>query len=246
MNFVQAKNYNENLDYMIEKAKNGDLSAQNYIVEENIGLVRSVVKRFLGRGHEPEDLFQIGCIGLIKAIRKFDIGYNVKFSTYAVPMIMGEIKKFIRDDGMIKVSRSIKELAIKAMNMQEIMKKENCEASVAELAKRLGVTAEEVAVALEAGLKPESIYTPVGDEKESKMLIDKIESGIDYENDIVNKLLVHDILEMVDERARKIIILRYFKQKTQSQIAEMIGISQVQVSRIEKKVIEIMREKLKK
>lgn len=246
MNFVQAKNYNENLDYMIEKAKNGDLSAQNYIVEENIGLVRSVVKRFLGRGHEPEDLFQIGCIGLIKAIRKFDIGYNVKFSTYAVPMIMGEIKRFIRDDGIIKVSRSIKELAIKAMNMQEIMKKENCEASVAELAKRLGVTAEEVAVALEAGLKPESIYTPVGDEKESKMLIDKIESGIDYENDIVNKLLVHDILEMVDERARKIIILRYFKQKTQSQIAEMIGISQVQVSRIEKKVIEIMREKLKK
>lgn len=246
MNFVQAKNYNENLDYMIEKAKNGDLSAQNYIVEENIGLVRSVVKRFLGRGHEPEDLFQIGCIGLIKAIRKFDVGYNVKFSTYAVPMIMGEIKRFIRDDGIIKVSRSIKELAIKAMNMQEIMKKENCEATVAELAKRLGVTAEEVAVALEAGLKPESIYTPVSDEKESKMLIDKLESGIDYENDIVNKLLVHDILEMVDERERKIIILRYFKQKTQSQIAEMIGISQVQVSRIEKKVLEIMREKLKK
>lgn len=244
MTSVQTKNYNENLESMIEKAKNGDLSAQNYIVEENIGLVRSVVKRFVGRGHETEDLFQIGCIGLIKAIRKFDMTFNVKFSTYAVPMIMGEIKRFIRDDGIIKVSRSLKELAIKAMNMQEIMKKENCEPSIAELAKRLNVSPEELAVALDAGIKPESLYAPVSDEKEGKLLIDKIESRIDYENDIVNKMLVRDMLKDFDEREQKIIVLRYFKRKTQNSIAEMLGISQVQVSRIEKRVLGRMREAL--
>lgn len=241
---MQEKNYNENLDEMIEKAKNGDLAAQNFIVEENMGLVRSVVKRFLGRGHEAEDLFQIGCIGLIKSIKKFDTGFNVKFSTYAVPMIMGEIKRFIRDDGIIKVSRSLKELAVKVLNMQEIIKKENIEPTVAEIARRLNVSAEEVAVALDAGIKPESLYAPVGDENDGKLLIDKIESKEDPEAEILNKLLVREILDEFDERERKIIILRYFKQKTQSKIAEMLGISQVQVSRIEKKILIRMREKL--
>lgn len=241
---MQTKNYNENLESMIEKAKNGDLSAQNFIVEENIGLVRSVVKRFMGRGHEAEDLFQIGCIGLIKAIRKFDVGFNVKFSTYAVPMIMGEIKRFIRDDGIIKVSRSLKELAIKAMSIQEKMEKENCELSVSELAEKLDVSPEELAVALDAGIKPESLYSPAGDDKDGKRLIDKIESGIDHETEIINKLLIQDMLNDFDERERKIIILRYYKQQTQSKIAETLGISQVQVSRLEKKVIESMREKV--
>ena len=241
---MQAKSYNENLESMIEKAKNGDLSAQNFIVEENIGLVRSVVKRFVGRGHETEDLFQIGCIGLIKAIRKFDVGFNVKFSTYAVPMIMGEIKRFIRDDGIIKVSRSLKELAIKAMSIQEKMKKENQELSVADIAKILEVSPEELAVALDAGIKPESLYSPAGDDKEGKQLIDKIESGVDHETEIINKLLVKNILEEFDERERKIIVLRYYKQQTQSKIAEMLGISQVQVSRLEKKILGAMREKV--
>jgi len=241
---LQTKSYNQNLEALLEKAKNGDLSAQNCIVEENIGLVRSVVKRFLGRGHESEDLFQIGCIGLIKAIRKFDTSFNVKFSTYAVPMIMGEIKRFIRDDGIIKVSRSLKELAMKALSIQESMKKENLEPTVAELAKRLNVTPEELALALDAGLKPESLQAPLSDEKEGKTLIDKLESGIDHEGEIVNKLLVRDMLKDFDEREQKIIILRYFKQKTQSQIAERLGISQVQVSRIEKKILENMKKKL--
>jgi len=243
---VQTKNYNENIEVLIEKAKNGDLDARNLIVEENIGLVRSVLKRFLNRGHEAEDLFQIGCIGLIKAIEKFDLSFEVKFSTYAVPMIMGEIKRFIRDDGIIKVSRSLKELALKAMNLQEIMRKEgNAEPTVRELSEKLNVTPEELAAALETGIKPESLYaSPKEDGKEGKALIDRLESRSDHEGNIINKMLVRELLKDFDERERKIIILRYFKQNTQSQIAKVLGISQVQVSRIEKKVLNLMKEKI--
>ena len=244
---MQAKSYNQNIEELLNAAKGGDLSAQNKIVEENVGLVRSVVKRFLNRGHEADDLFQIGCIGLIKAIQKFDLGFNVKFSTYAVPMIMGEIKRFIRDDGIIKVSRSLKELAIKAMSLQESIRKESDrEPSVKEMAEKLGVTPEELAMALDAGMKPESLYaTPMDDGKEGKSLIDRIESGIDHESEIVDRILVRELLNNFGEREQKIIILRYFKQKTQSQIAAQLGISQVQVSRIEKKVLNTMREQFK-
>ncbi len=243
---MQMKNYNENIERLLEAAKNGDASAQAEIVEENMGLVRSVAKRFLNRGHDAEDLFQIGCIGLIKAIKKFDLSFNVKFSTYAVPMIMGEIKRFIRDDGIIKVSRSLKEIAIKAMSLQEIMRKENDkEPTVKELSERLGVSPEELAAALEAGLKPESLYaTPQEEGKEGKALIDRLESGVDHEDEIINKIFVTELVKQLDERERLIIHLRYFKQKTQSQIAERLGISQVQVSRIEKKILSAMREKL--
>lgn len=246
MTAVPEKDYNENIEILIEAAKNGDISAQNRIVEENMGLVRSVVKRFLNRGHEPEDLFQIGCIGLIKAIQKFDLSFNVRFSTYAVPMIMGEIKRFIRDDGIIKVSRSLKELAMKAMSLREVMiREENIEPSVKELSVRLGVSPEELATALEAGIRPESLYaTMQEDDKEGKALIDRIESKVDHEGEIVDKLLVRELLGEVGEREREIIILRYFKGRTQSQIAEKMGISQVQVSRIEKKVLEAMRRKI--
>ena len=243
---MQTKNYNENLSQLLERAKKGDLSAQNAIVEENVGLVRSVVKKFLNRGHEAEDLFRIGCIGLIKAIQKFDLCFNVRFSTYAVPMIMGEIKRFIRDDGIIKVSRSLKELAMKAMSLQEIMQKESDrEPTIKEISERMGVSAEELAMALDAGMKPESLYAmPQEEGKEGKALIDRLESRIDHEGEIVDKMLVRELLDTLGEREKKIIILRYFKQKTQSQIAQMMGISQVQVSRIEKKVLSAMREKI--
>ncbi len=243
---MQAKSYNQNIEALLLAAKSGDLSAQNKIVEENVGLVRAVVKRFLNRGHEAEDLFQIGCIGLIKAIQKFDLGFNVKFSTYAVPMIMGEIKRFIRDDGIIKVSRSLKELAIKAMSLQESIRKESDrDPTIKEMAEKLGVTPEELAMALDAGMKPESLYSsPLDDGKEGKTLIDRIESGVDHEGEIVNRMLVRELLNNFGEREQKIIILRYFKQKTQSQIAVELGISQVQVSRIEKKVLSSMREQI--
>ncbi len=245
---MQNREYNQDIESRLALAKNGDVCAQNAIVEENMGLVWSVVKRFYNRGHEPEDLFQIGCIGLIKSIRKFDPSFGVKFSTYAVPMIMGEIKRFIRDDGIIKVSRSMKELAIKAMSVRELMIKENnSEPTVSELADRLSVSPEELAAALEAGLRPESIYnSQAEDGKETKALVDRLECKEDYEAEIVDKLLVRELLDRFGEREKKIIVLRYFKQKTQSQIAQMLGISQVQVSRLEKKVLGIMRETIMK
>lgn len=240
---MHSRIYNEDIESLIEKAKNGDDDAQRIIVEENIGLVWSAVRRFYNRGHETEDLFQIGCIGLIKAIKKFDTSFDVKFSTYAVPMIIGEIKRFIRDDGIIKVSRSVKELGIKAMAVREAMIKEkNAEPGVKEIAERLKVTPEELATALEAGIRPESIYSSAGDgESDRKALVDKIECGHDYENEIVNRVLVRELMDCFDEREKSIIVMRYFKQKTQAQIAEILGISQVQVSRLEKKVLTMMR-----
>ncbi len=241
---MQTKNYNENLSQRLEAAKNGDIAARDLIVEENIGLVHSIVRRFLGRGIDAEDLFQIGCIGLVKAIYKFDMSFDVKFSTYAVPMIMGEIKRFIRDDGIIKVSRSIKELGIKALALREkIMKETNIEPTVKELSKKLNASPEEVAMALEAGLKPESINA-TGGEKGDKSLEERLETGEDCEDTVINRVLVQELLKSLDDREKKIIILRYFKQKTQSEIAKQMGISQVQVSRIEKKVLNSMRDKL--
>ncbi len=243
---MQSRSYNENLEVLLELAKNGNKDAQNAIVEENIGLVRSVIKRFYNRGHDAEDLFQIGCIGLIKAIKKFDTGFNVKFSTYAVPMIMGEIKRFIRDDGIIKVSRSIKELAIRAMSVKEAMIKENkVEPTVKELAQRMGIPPEELATALEAGAKPESIYGEASDnEKSGRALVERLECKQNYEEEIVNKMLIKTLIGEFEEREKKIIILRYFKQKTQTQIADLLGISQVQVSRLEKKILGEMRKKI--
>ncbi len=243
---MQTKNYNENIEVLLKRAKEGDTDAQDFIVEENIGLVHSIVKRFYGRGFEAEDLFQIGCIGLIKAIQKFDLSFNVKFSTYAVPMILGEIKRFIRDDGIIKVSRSVKELAVKALALREsILKETNTEPSVKELAKRLGVSPEEVAMALDAGIKPDSIYAvPMDGDKDSKSLAERLESREDCEGKVINRLLIQQLLQDFAPRERKIIVLRYFKQKTQAQIAQQLGISQVQVSRIEKKILSAMRDKL--
>ena len=244
---MQQKEYNANLSELLILAQNGDTLARDKIVEENIGLVHSIVKRFAGRGFEAEDLFQIGCIGLIKAIPKFDMSFDVKFSTYAVPMIMGEIKRFIRDDGIIKVSRSVKELAQKALALREnIMRTELREAGIGELANRLGVSREEVAVALEAGIRPDSINAPCGDDKlEGKTLGDRIESSDNCEKKVLDRILIKQLMETLDERERKIMVLRYFKEETQSQIAVKMGISQVQVSRIEKRVLAEMRRMVK-
>lgn len=231
---------------LLDRFLTGDETAQAELVENNVGLVHSVVKRFLNRGHEMEDLFQIGCIGLIKAVQKFDKSFGVKFSTYAVPMIMGEIKRFIRDDGMIKVSRNLKETASKAIAIKERMMAENgVEPSIRELADQVGISPEELATAFDAGVRPESLYTVSDDgSKEGKALIEKIESDEDYESMVIDRIILRDALESFGERERKIILLRYFKQKTQTQIAELLGISQVQVSRIEKKVLLKMRDKI--
>jgi RNA polymerase sporulation-specific sigma factor len=232
---------------LIEKAKRGDKQAQAILIEKNVGLVWSIVKRFQNRGYETDDLFQIGCIGLIKAINKFDNSFEVRFSTYAVPMIIGEIKRFIRDDGIIKVSRSLKEISNKARVVKEIMSKElGREPSINEMAARLEISSEELVMALEAGCSPESLYNTVGDSDNSPiLLIDRINGDcLNQEIDIIDKIALRQILETLKPREKQIIILRYFKEKTQVQIAKMLGISQVQVSRIEKKILEDMRKKI--
>lgn len=233
---------------LIKKAKAGDKQAQSILVERNVGLVWSIVKRFQNRGYETEDIYQIGCIGLIKAINKFDDSFDVKFSTYAVPMIIGEIKRFIRDDGIIKVSRSLKELSNKIRVTKEIMTKElGREPSINEISIRLDVAAEELVMAMEANCSPESLYNTVGDSDSSNiLLIDKLNNASNGEEvDLVDKIDLRLVLNTLKPRERQIIVLRYFKEKTQVQIAKMLGISQVQVSRIEKKILDEMKRKIK-
>jgi len=233
---------------LIQEAKKGNNEAQSALVEKNLGLVWSIVRRFQNRGYETEDIFQIGCIGLIKAINKFDCSFDVKFSTYAVPMIIGEIKRFIRDDGIIKVSRSLKELSNKARVTKEIMTKElGREPTISEISSRLEIPVEELVMAMEASCSPESLYSTIGEgDNSSTLLIDRINNeGNDNEIDLVDKIDLRKVLDTLKPREKQIIILRYFKEKTQVQIAKMLGISQVQVSRIEKKILEDIRKKIK-
>ena len=240
------ENAESNVLELIEKAKLGDKSAQSRLVENNLGLVWSIVRRFQNRGYETDDLFQIGCIGLIKAINKFDSSFDVKFSTYAVPMIIGEIKRFIRDDGLIKVSRSLKETAGKVRMTKEIMSKElGREPTINEIAERLSLLPEDIVMAIEAGCAPESLYSEIGEGDNSPLLlIDRINAESGSEVDLIDKIALRQILEKLSPREKQIIILRYFKEKTQFQIAKMLGISQVQVSRIEKKILADIRKKI--
>ncbi|PYG85881.1 RNA polymerase sporulation-specific sigma factor [Ruminiclostridium sufflavum DSM 19573] len=237
----------EEVRTLIEEAKAGNRQAQATLVEKNVGLIWSIVKRFQNRGYEIDDLFQIGSIGLIKAINKFDSSFNVKFSTYAVPMIIGEIKRFIRDDGIIKVSRSLKEISSKARITKEIMCKElGREPTINEISSKIGVSPEELVMALEAGCSPESLYSTIGDGDNSPiLLIDRINADNNSnEVDLIDKIAIRQILDTLDARERQIIILRYFKEKTQVQIAKLLGISQVQVSRIEKKILNEIKIKM--
>ena len=232
---------------LILKAKAGDKQAQAALVENNVGLVWSIVRRFQNRGHEIDDLFQIGCIGLIKSINKFDSSFDVRFSTYAVPMIIGEIKRFLRDDGIIKVSRSLKETSNKARITREVMSKElGREPTINEMAERLGISTEDLVMAVEAGYSPESLFNTVGDSESSQLLlIDRINDECnDNETDIIDKIALRQVLDTLKPREKQIIILRYFKEKTQVQIAKQLGISQVQVSRIEKKILEEIKNRI--
>ena len=231
---------------LIKLAQEGDKKAKESIINENVGLIWSIVRRFTNRGYEAEDLFQIGSIGLLKCIEKFDLSYDVKFSTYAVPMIMGEIKRFIRDDGMIKVSRPLKEMAAKARYIREqIIQKEGREPTIQELAKLIEVSAEELALAMEAGMEVESLYSTIHQGDGNPVyLIDKLEQTQFCDENMVDMIALKQIIGQLEEKERQIIIMRYFADKTQAQVAKIIGISQVQVSRIEKKILKILREKL--
>lgn len=235
---------------MIQLAHQGDKEARDTIVRENMGLIHSVIKRFAGRGYESEDLFQIGCIGLIKAIDKFDTAYNVKFSTYAVPMISGEVKRFLRDDGMIKVSRSLKENGWKIRQVSDRLSHElGREPTLSEIARESEMSMEDVVMALEANTEVESIYKSVYQNDGNEIyLVDKIsnkEKNGNVYGEIINKMLVHQLINDLDENQRKLIILRYFQDKTQIEVAKELGISQVQVSRMEKKLLLKMRNSIK-
>lgn len=232
---------------LIKKSQQGDKNAQDILVKNNIGLVSTIVKKFLNRGYEYEDLFQIGCIGLIKAIKNFNTDFNVRFSTYAVPMIMGEIKRFIRDDGIIKVSRNLKETAKKVKQVKEKLTRElGRDVTISEIAQEMCVTSEEVLMSLESMHTPEYLYEVIHqDDGSPVLLIDKIGEDRDYGNDVIDKVALKDIVNSLEPKARQVIILRYFKDLTQSQISEILGISQVQVSRIEKKVLDYMRKAMK-
>ena len=231
---------------LLQRVHMGDKEAQDTMVKTNMGLVHSVVKHFLGRGYEKDDLTQIGAIGLIKAIRKFDCSYEVRFSTYAVPMIMGEIKRFIRDDGMIKISRSLKENAMKGYRAKEKLQKAlNREPTINEISQECGISGEDLLEAFDAAAPPNSIYETVYSNGEKEIsLIDTI-GGKDPQEEIINKVLIGNILNSLTPREKQILVLRYFKGKTQSEIAKIIGVSQVQISRIEKRVIKNLKEKYK-
>lgn len=231
---------------LIKLSKTGDKEARDLLVTENVGLVWSIVRRFAGRGHELEDLFQIGSIGLIKAIDKFDLSYEVKFSTYAVPMITGEIKRFLRDDGIIKVSRSLKEIAVRVKITREVLNnKLNREPTIEEISEEIQVPMEDIVMALESNTEVESLYKTIyqGDGN-AIFLIDKLEQVQDEHENVVDRLAIKEIMDTLDQKEQDIIRLRYFMNRTQSDIAKKLGISQVQVSRLEKKILRTMREKL--
>ena len=228
---------------LIAKSHQGDKKARNTLVEENIGLVYSIVRRFLGRGIEMEDLVQIGSIGLIKAVDKFDTGFEVQFSTYAVPMIAGEIKRFLRDDGMIKVSRSLKENARKVFSARERLEK--ClgrEPCMQELSAETGLSGEEIVMAMESSAEVDSIYRTIyqGDGN-AISLEDRLEEKDNPNERLLDHLVLQEVMDSLEEQEKKLIKMRYFEDKTQNQVAAALSMTQVQGSRMEKKVLKKMR-----
>lgn len=216
------------------------------LIKDNQGLIWSIVKRFIGRSYETEDLYQIGCMGFIKAIKRFDTSFEVQISTYAVPYILGEIKKFIRDDGIIKVSRSVKELGIKIKQLQsEYLKKNHEEIGIGQIAKELNVDKEEIIFAMEAQRPVESIYQEDNnDDNDKRERISKIPVETNQESKIINNMALNQVISNLNPREKQIIILRFYKDKTQTEVGKLLGISQVQVSRIEKNVLGKMKQRL--
>jgi len=236
----------ENQTQNILKAQQGDKEAMAELINKNKGLIWSIVKRFQNRGYELEDLYQVGTMGFIKCIKRFDSSFEVRLATYAVPYILGEIKRYIRDDGPIKVSRSLKEMAIKIKELEtEYYHKNGKEIKLEELAKILNTSKEEIALAIDA-VKPvnsidEQVYEDSG---EGISLLDKMGTTIDEATLLTNRLCVQQLIETLNEQEKQVIFLRYYRGKTQTEIAKILGITQVKVSRIEKRTLEIMKVKL--
>ncbi len=235
---------NDQVKELIARSQQGDAKARELLVNSNIRLVWSVVQRFINRGYEADDLFQIGCIGLLKAVDKFDLEYDVKFSTYAVPMIIGEIQRFLRDDGTVKVSRSLKEMANKVRRTKdELYKQFGRSPTVGEVADALKISPEEVVFAQEAGRAPSSIHETVFENDGDPItLIDQIAD--DSVGKWFEKIALKDAISKLSEREQLIVYLRYYKDHTQSEVAERLGISQVQVSRLEKRILQTIRDQI--
>lgn len=231
------------LSDVIIRAQSGDKAARDKLVEDNIGLVWSIVKRYTGRGYEVDDLFQIGSIGLIKAIDKFDLSFNVKFSTYAIPMIQGEIKRFLRDDGIVKVSRIAKENNWKIKKVVMAFEKKYArEPTIDEISKLTGLDKSDIIFAMETDITIDSINrTLYENDGHEVYLIDSINNGFDEIEKIVDNMVLEKVINILNEEEKNIIKMRYYEGKTQTQIADMMGMSQVQVSRYEKKIIERLR-----
>lgn len=252
----------EEMSVLIARSQAGESNARKVLIENNLGLVRHIVKRFAGRGHDMEDLFQIGTIGLMKAIDKFDLNLGLKFSTYAVPMITGEIKRFLRDDGPVKVSRTIKENGLKVkLARQRLQSLEGREPTMQELSEETGLDPEDVVLAMEASIEVESIYSAVYQDDGSEVyLVDKViqkdntsvgcsvVGGCDGEDpekeELLNRILLRQLLDSLEPGDRELICKRYFQNKTQTQIAAEMGVSQVQVSRMEKRILLSLRDKV--
>lgn len=229
--------------HLIKQAQSGDEHAKELLLEHNAPLLKSIIRHYTGKNVEYDDLFQIACVGFLKAIHNFDTNFNVRFSTYAVPMISGELKRFLRDDGFVKVSRATKQLSAKISAFVDNCKKQNQpEPTIDQIAKKFEISPQEVVFAMESAQMPISIYekTDESDEK-SQSLLDKM-CAEDKTDDMIDKIMLYAIIDKLTEREKKIIILRYFRDKTQSEIATHLGVSQVQVSRLESKILDKMRK----
>lgn len=251
----------EDTSVLIARSQAGEKDAREVLIEKNLGLVHHIVRRFAGRGYDLEDLFQIGTIGLMKAIDKFDLSLGLQFSTYAVPMITGEIKRFLRDDGPVKISRTIKENGLKVkLARQKLQSQEGREPTLQEITEATGLSREDVVVAMEASIEVESIYSAVYQDDGSEVyLVDKVvrgangsvgssmAGGFDCEDrekeKLLNHMLLGQLLDTLEPEERSLISMRYFQNKTQMEIASLMGISQVQVSRLEKKILLRLRER---
>lgn len=230
----------------ILKAQSGNQEVMTKLLTENSNLIWSIVTRFKDRGYEIEDLYQIGCIGFIKSIKRFDSNFEVRLSTYAVPYILGEVKRFLRDDGPVKISRSIKELSYRIKIVQkEFINRKGRDAKVEELSKLLKVSKEDILIAIDSSNSVESIDRNLND-SDDLTLMDKLKSNVDEEKEIINRITIKSLMDKLDEKSKKIIMLRYFRGKTQSQVARLMGVSQVQVSRMEKKILNSMKNSLTK
>ena len=236
----------ENKQEDIEAAQNGDKEKMEYLIENNKRVISSILKRFQDRGYETQDLYQVGVMGFIKCIKRFDCSFDVRLSTYAVPYILGEIKRYIRDDGPMKVSRSLRTIAVKAMELRkEYFNRYGKEIKIEEMAEILETSKEELALALESCEPVHSIDEELYKEnKEGFTLLDKMSNGVDEEAVITNQLCMKELIQGLKDQERQVILLRYYRGKTQTEIAHILGTTQVQISRIEKRALEHMKVKL--